>query len=340
MGFSWNNFGILAGQSEDEKYFYIHNQNGSDRQISKAAYRSSLPNLRLKVKRLIGKPVLFRTSQNTSDWTESKWFSDIDIDEQGLQNPDHIVPFTDPKFSSGSEPEPVTVDELNKKIDQLEINLKEALNEKDVLHLQTETILKEKNSLQAQNESIKTEALQKALQQSEKIEQLKSEKSEAQDKLSEVEIELIKNKEQKNHTIDPFLQSDKTKMQEDADRVLKMNPIQTKQSVKVRGHPVRELALRIGVIMPAGKKNIQIIFLAHITLNKFRVSLPEFGGTTADAFIRLDDNKNMFVASFLNIDAGWFENFEKKIGVKDEAYKNRMDLTLEELATIHQQVMG
>ena len=48
----------------------------------------------------------------------------------------------------------------------------------------------------------------------------------------------------------------------------------------------------------------------------------------------------MFVASFLNIDADWFEKFEKQTGEKDEAYKNRTDLSYEELLIINKKVMN
>lgn len=56
--------------------------------------------------------------------------------------------------------------------------------------------------------------------------------------------------------------------------------------------------------------------------------------------IRLEATKNMFVASFLNIDADWFEKFEKQTGEKDEAYKNRTDLSYEELLIINKKVMN
>ena len=72
-----------------------------------------------------------------------------------------------------------------------------------------------------------------------------------------------------------------------------------------------------------------MIFIKHVISNRYRVSLPEFSNVEADAFIRLEPNKNMFVASFLNIDTGWFERFEKIIGEKDQAYKNRTDLSSE-----------
>ena len=48
----------------------------------------------------------------------------------------------------------------------------------------------------------------------------------------------------------------------------------------------------------------------------------------------------MFVASFLNTDVNWFEKFEKKMGEKDESYKNRTDLSYEELVKINQTVMS
>ena len=77
MGYSWNNFGVLIKESEDNQYLYIHNPDGQTRQISKSKYATSIADLRVKIQKLLGKPIIFRTSQNTSNWTTSKWFSDI-----------------------------------------------------------------------------------------------------------------------------------------------------------------------------------------------------------------------------------------------------------------------
>lgn len=77
MGFAWNEFGILTRADEDETYFYIYNDQGDRRKISKYKYRSILDKIREKVQTFMGKSIIFRTSQNTADWSVSEWFSDI-----------------------------------------------------------------------------------------------------------------------------------------------------------------------------------------------------------------------------------------------------------------------
>ncbi len=332
MGFSWNNFGVLARQSEDDLYLYIHNQNGGSRKIRKDKYEARLPNLRQKIQTLIGQPIIFCTSQNTADWTENKWFSDIDVDQAGLQDANTIIPFSQPVYSGETEPQPAPNVEL-------EAKLAMALKDKAAAEAVATALLKDKDELQAQNKKIEAEYLNKAFAQSERIEQLKSEKSETQDKLSEAEIEISKILAQTKDLTEPFSESDKRQIERDTKQLLAMNLVGTEHSVKARGHPVRELALRLGKVMPKGKINLNVKFIHHVVCNRYRVMLPEFENVEADAFIRLDRTKNMFVASFLNIKSDWFENFELKKGVKDEAYKNRNDLSYEELVEIHKEVL-
>lgn len=290
MGFAWNNFGILARESEDEKYFYIHNDKGDWRKISKEKYASNLPNLKAKVQTLMGKPIIFRTSQNTANWSPSEWFSDIDVDESGFHNPEAIVPFSEPKFTEGVEPESESNEALKKKIEELK---KKHSDEREEWNA-------ERNKLQG--ELIAKDS-----------------------KLSEV----------KYQTED----EEKRKIEADAKALLDMGLIGTEQSLKVRGHPVRELALRIGKVLPDNQRNITAKFIKHIDRNKFRVSLPQFDNVEADFAIGLKE-KNMFVYSVMNTDPNYARKFKEVMGCGDESYKNRTDLSLEELAQIHFKVMG
>ena len=326
MGYSWNNFGVLAKESEDNQYIYIHNPDGQTRQISKLKYASSIPILRIKIQKLLGKPINFRTSQNSADWTTSKWFSDINIDETGLLNPTAVIPFSENQYSSDKEPNPGSVSDLEAKMRSLEAKLSNALAETD--------------SIKEENERIKTAFEKKSFQQSEKIEQLRSDKTEYQDKLSEVEIEHSRLIAQTSELEETLSAKDRKKIASDAHSLGNMNLIGAEHSVKAIGHPIRELALRIGEIMPRHKKLIRLRFINHVASNRYRVSLSEFSNVEADALIRLDTYKNMFVASFLNTDVNWFEKFEQKIGEKDEAYKNRTDLSLEELVSIYQKIIN
>ena len=326
MGYSWNNFGVLVRESEDELYLYIHNQNGEFRQISKKKYFSDIPNLRQKIKTLLGKPINFRTSQNTSDWPTSKWFSDINIDKEGYQDPSNIIPFSKNDFKDSDEPQPESNDVLKSRLAAIEAELSDAQKSK-------ETAIAEK-------EELKKESFRKAFEQSEKIEELKSDKSEMQDRLSEAELKNSKLIAQTKDIMESLSITDQKNIVSDSNELSSMNLIGSEHSIKARGHPVRELALRIGIVLPNGKKTIKMKFINHVTSNRYRVSLPEFSNVEADAFIRLEPNKNMFVASFLNTDIGWFERFEKIIGEKDQAYKNRTDLSSEQLVEIYNKVIG
>ena len=326
MGYSWNNFGILVRESEDELYLYIYNPNGEFRQISKKKYFSDIPNLRQKIKTLLGKPINFRTSQNTSDWPTSKWFSDINIDKVGCQDPGNVIPFSKNDFEESDEPRPESNDVLKARLASIEAELIDAQKSK-------ETAIAEK-------EQLKKESFHKAFEQSEKIEELKSDKSEMQDRLSEVELENSKLIAQTKDFMDTLSVTDQKNIVSDSNELKAMNLIGSEHSIKARGHPVRELALRIGKVLPDRKKTIKMVFMYHVTSNRYRVSLPEFSNVEADAFIRLENNKNMFVASFLNIDIGWFEKFEKIMGEKDQAYKNRTDLSSEQRVEIYHKVIG
>jgi len=326
MGYSWNNFGVLTKESEDNLYIYIHNPDGQTRQISKLKYASSIPSLRIKIQKLLGKPINFRTSQNSADWTTSKWFSDINIDETGLLNPTALIPFSQNQYNDDKEPNPGSVTDLEATLKSVQAKLSNALADKI--------------SLKEENKRVETEFEKKSFQQSEKIEQLKSDKTEYQDKLSKVELEYSKLSAQKIENEETLIEDDRKQIISDANTLESMNIIGTEHSVKARGHPVRELALRNGILMPHGKKTIRLKFIKHMVSNRYRVTLPEFSNIEADASIRLDKNKNMFVANFLNTDIHWFKKFEKQMGEKDQVYKNRTDLTLEELVSINQKIIN
>jgi hypothetical protein len=77
MGFVFNDFGILESVRMDDQYVFILNTKGEMRMMSKVKYKDSADKVFLKAQDLIGKNVKIQTSQNTSNWSESKWFSDL-----------------------------------------------------------------------------------------------------------------------------------------------------------------------------------------------------------------------------------------------------------------------
>ena len=277
MGFSWNQFGILAFSREDSDNFYIVNAQKEERKVSKKAYAAQIPNLKKKVEALKGKPILFRTSQNTADWSTGTWFSDIDIDENGFKHPEKIEPLSQISFHSGDEPEPETHGQLKEKIRLMELRHSE-----------------DKESWAAERNQLST---------------------------SVGELELIVAELKAEARASPEDQNKEN--EEHARKLSEMDIVGTNQIVKCVGHPARELTLRIGEILPEGKKNIEITFGRHLNSNNFEINLPEFGNKHAVASIGVDQSKCLFVKSLRNPDPSYFQVFKQIMGVGEESFKNR-----------------
>lgn len=77
MGFVRNNFGTLSNVKKDNSFIWISNTNGDWRKMSLTKYKESAEIVFSKAQSFIGKEVSILTSQNTSDWSTSEWFSDI-----------------------------------------------------------------------------------------------------------------------------------------------------------------------------------------------------------------------------------------------------------------------
>ncbi len=86
--FVWNEFGVLVPHQEDDWYLYAINEEGAERQISKRKY-PNYPKIREKLEILVGKRVQLRTSKNTSNWSEEKWFSDVSLANTNVEDEDH-----------------------------------------------------------------------------------------------------------------------------------------------------------------------------------------------------------------------------------------------------------
>ena len=77
MGFVRNDFGTLSRVNKDYSFVRITNTNGDSRKMSLSKYKESAEAVYSKAQALIGKEVSILTSQNTSNWSASEWFSDI-----------------------------------------------------------------------------------------------------------------------------------------------------------------------------------------------------------------------------------------------------------------------
>jgi hypothetical protein len=77
MGYVRNDFGTLSNVKKDYSFVKITNTNGEVRKMSLKKYKDSAEEVYSKAQNLVGKEVSILTSQNTSDWSSSEWFSDI-----------------------------------------------------------------------------------------------------------------------------------------------------------------------------------------------------------------------------------------------------------------------
>jgi hypothetical protein len=107
--FVWNEFGVLGPHQEDDWYLYAVNEDGVRRQISKGRY-PNYPKIREKLEILLGKRVQLRTSQNTSEWSTDKWFSDVSLANTFVKDEDHEQNFEN-------------VNELKKKVEDQKLEL-------------------------------------------------------------------------------------------------------------------------------------------------------------------------------------------------------------------------
>ena len=77
MGFVRNDFGTLSNVKKDNSFVWITNTNGESRKMSLSKYQESAEAVYTKALTFVGREVSILTSQNTSDWSTSEWFSDI-----------------------------------------------------------------------------------------------------------------------------------------------------------------------------------------------------------------------------------------------------------------------
>lgn len=77
MGYVRNDFGTLSNVKKDHSYVLITNTNGDIRKMSLEKYKESAEAVYFKALKLVGKEVGLLTSQNTANWSDSEWFSDI-----------------------------------------------------------------------------------------------------------------------------------------------------------------------------------------------------------------------------------------------------------------------
>ena len=145
---------------EDDQYVYAVNAACETRKLSKRKY----PNhqlLKAKCASLVGYPTVIRTSQNTSDWSTSAWFSDVSLDDQNAG-----------KLSiSGSDQEIESQSDLITKISQLNQKMN-SIDYKLQQHISIQEETSERQGKQLQSEKIRAllaEARQLKSEQEKKV---------------------------------------------------------------------------------------------------------------------------------------------------------------------------
>ena len=234
MGFVWSKFGSLTGTFEDDRYLYITNATGEQRQISISKYSPAIPNLRKKIELLIGKNCIIRTSQNTGNWSEEKWFSEISLDgsSQGISSPAHNL-----------ESDYESYEELQEKLTEAE----NTISKKD------EIIKAKDNRIQDELEisnALKDELAEKDLEISKLRASLKDEFNQLpahQRKQIDYESEQLK------------------KLIEIGD----MHDFEVHRN----SHPRRELALRLGIALHDNQTRVPMKVLQHVDKNNYSCEL-------------------------------------------------------------------
>lgn len=107
--FVWNDFGKLTSSREDDKNIFIVNEKNDELKMSKRAYRSTIEIIKGKIDNFMNKEVKVRTSKSTKDWSETTWFSELELAEcrAGTESPEAV-------FQSATDTEKTKIEQMAK----------------------------------------------------------------------------------------------------------------------------------------------------------------------------------------------------------------------------------
>lgn len=314
MGFKWSKFGKLTGSCEDGRYLYITNDNGENRKISISKYSSTIAGIRKKIALLDDKHCIIRTSQNTGDWSEEIWFSEISIDGsyQGIDEPVHEV---ETDFESPEE--------LSKKLEIANNTIAE----------QESIIEKQDKSLRAKNDKINAK--------DEKIQDEIAKNNQLQNELAEKDLEISKLRAEINDEFNSLPHKQKNKIELESKQLQELIEIGDMRDFEVRrnSHPRRELAFRIGIKLPETKSRVAMKILQHVDKNNWACELLDYN-KKALVSIGHENRKGFFVKSFRNTNTGWFEAVKIATGKPDSYFKDSLSHSLDELVEIYNKVIS
>lgn len=75
--FVWSTFGTLSKVTKSDKYVFIENSDGKTLKMSVGKYKESAISVFEKALSYHGQTVQVRTSQNTNNWSDEEWFSEL-----------------------------------------------------------------------------------------------------------------------------------------------------------------------------------------------------------------------------------------------------------------------
>ena len=118
----------------------------------------------------------------------------------------------------------------------------------------------------------------------------------------------------------------------------KVDLIGSTRAIKVRGHPKRTLALRLGIVMPDNARRLNMKIVRHMSKNIYEVDFVDFSKNGLVA-LGVDEKADAIYAStFYNKNENWFEISSAVLGFKEIEVKDRTDISLDKLAQYYTQI--
>ena len=305
--FHWYDFGVVDSLHEDGTYLYVRNTKDDERKISISAYKDSVPILRDKIKKLVGEHCWLRVSKNTANWSEEKWFSDIDIDK----NKDNFLEFGDDKEVESNE-------ELKKKLEKTEKERDEATARANKEEARAKRISDEKEEIRGKNNEL--------------------EKENAYMRENPPSAEGEKKGRERNE------KADEDAKREQWAKELQKRKIGMGQehAIGVRGHARRLLALCAGIKMPENQTRLNVKIKSDLKGTKCDVEVEGQNKTTRVA-LGAENKDGVFAATFFHPEEEKFNKALKKVSIEGEtghtreSLKDRNDI---DLVKIHSEVVA
>lgn len=292
MQFIWSDFGVLDRcQIElSDGSLRVYSTDNDVRKMSRT-YSAVFDKIQGKCKLLKGKSVQIRTSQNTGAWSTSTWFSDISLSDTDVKHTDHSA-------------------ESIEEIEELKEKIKKNDHELNKIKLEKNQVVEEVN------------ALTEKVSESKKI--IRDVTDRAENYHEKYNIEVVKNVENEKvisdlmAEFDQFEDSEKIKIDKMSEELDAMDIVGTKRDCTIKGHALKILALRRGIVHEPYKGRINIFIKEHVRKNYYRVALTDYDDREVVMAIGFD-KKTFYVATVEPENSKMFRETLERIFGKSEA---------------------